>query len=159
MYRSLTPNSRIPDIPIVGKRQTIRILGMHVLCIALLTCCGFGQGGKANGHVRKAKAAMRIATAELIRPYGRRVITTEQPISAKLENGMWTVSTPQWCQEMLPAQSFLLPGRALGANLQQRRTRCCGRSFSRLDTVMMTRRVDARRGAGAQPVSGWKTSA
>ena len=82
----------------------------NILCIALLGCCSFGQEGSLKLHVSNAKTAMRIGKAELIRRYGRRLIDNEQPISAKEENGTWTVSTPQWCQEMLPAQRFYCHG-------------------------------------------------
>jgi hypothetical protein len=82
----------------------------NVLSIALLACCSFGQEGSSKLHVRDAKTAIRIGKAELIRRYGRQVINSEQPISAKLENGIWTVNTPQWCQEMLPAQTFYCHG-------------------------------------------------
>ena len=82
----------------------------NILCIALLASCGFAQEAALNLRVRNVKAAIRIGKGELIRRYGRRVIDGEQPISAKLEKGIWMVSTPQWCQEMLPAQRFFCSG-------------------------------------------------
>ena len=82
----------------------------NILCIALLACCSFGQEGSPRLPVHNAKTAIRIGKAELIRRFGRQVINSEQRISAKLENGIWTVSTPQWCQEMLPAQRFYCHG-------------------------------------------------
>ena len=82
----------------------------YVLSIALLASCSFGQERRLKLHVRDAKTAIGIGKAELIRRYGRRVINSEQPISAKLENEIWTVNTPQWCQEMLPAKGFYCHG-------------------------------------------------
>ncbi|MGD0183047.1 MAG: NTF2 fold immunity protein [Terriglobales bacterium] len=82
----------------------------NILCIALLGCRSFGQEASPKLHVRNAKAAIEIGKAELIRRYGRQVINSEQPISAKLEDRTWTVNTPQWCQEMLPAQGFYCHG-------------------------------------------------
>ncbi len=82
----------------------------NVLCIALLACSSFGQGSRLKPHVRNAKTAILIGKPELIRRYGRGVINGEQPIRAKLENGIWTVHTPQWCQEMLPAHGFYCSG-------------------------------------------------
>jgi hypothetical protein len=70
----------------------------NVLSIALLACCSFGQEGSSKLHVGDAKTAIRIGKAELIRRYGRQVINS------------WTVNTPQWCQEMLPAQTFYCHG-------------------------------------------------
>jgi len=98
----------------------------NILCIALLGCRSFGQEASPKLHVRNAKAAIEIGKAELIRRYGRQVINSEQPISAKLEDRTWTVNTPQWCQEMLPAQGFYCHGcespATTGASLRQELT-------------------------------------
>jgi len=74
--------------------------------MSVLVCSSFGQDEKpAKHHVRNAKAATRIAEAELTRAYGA-VIKSERPFTAKLENGIWTVVGTQHCQENMPYGIF-----------------------------------------------------
>jgi hypothetical protein len=76
--------------------------------MAVLVCACLGQDGDgkpAKHHVRNAKAAMRIAEAELTRTYGA-VIKSERPFTAKLENGIWYVVGTQHCQENMPYGIF-----------------------------------------------------
>jgi hypothetical protein len=100
-----------------------------VLCMAVLVCACLGQDARPTKHpVRNAKAATRIAEAELIRTYGA-VIKSERPFTAKLENGIWHVVSTQNCQENMPYGIFCQgghwvhissdDGRILGVGAQQ----------------------------------------
>jgi hypothetical protein len=73
-----------------------------VSCVVLLACYSFGQGVKpANGFVPDAATATRIAEAVLIPIFGKDV-TADRPFSAKLNDGVWTVTGTLHCQENLP---------------------------------------------------------
>jgi hypothetical protein len=120
----------------------------NVVCTMLLALCSFAQDGRLKLRVRDQKTAIRIGKAELIRRYGIRLMGSEGPISAKLEYGTWTVKTPPWCREMLPAQSFYCHGGPLCAHLQDRRTASCGGRLPRHGSVTMTLRVASKLNAG-----------
>jgi len=59
-------------------------------------------------HVN-AQRAVNLAEAELMRIYGKS-IKAERPFTAKLENGIWTVTGNHSCQEALPARDFWCHG-------------------------------------------------
>ena len=81
-----------------------------VLFFTLLVASrSFAQATKAADRHVNAKAAVHIAEAELVRVYGS-AVKSEQPFTAKLENGAWTVVGTRWCQEQLPDPNFYCQG-------------------------------------------------
>ena len=49
--------------------------------------------------VPDAGAALKIAEPVLIKTYGKRQIDDERPLTATLDNGVWTVSGTLWCTD------------------------------------------------------------
>lgn len=72
-----------------------------VLCLTLLFVpLVFGQGyPPKEGYVPDSDTAVRIAEAVLIPIYGKRQIESERPFTAKLKDGMWTVSGTLHCPD------------------------------------------------------------
>ena len=77
----------------------MRICAMFFLMLssALLV---FGQGYKPpGGYVPNSATAVRIAEAVLSPVYGKAQIESEEPFTAKLKDGVWTVSGTLRCPD------------------------------------------------------------
>lgn len=60
--------------------------------ILLLATLALGQGYKPKeGYVPDSATAVKIAEAVLIPVYGKKQIESEEPFTAKLKDGVWTV--------------------------------------------------------------------
>ena len=60
----------------------------------------FGQGSAPKeGYVPSSDTAVQIAEAVLIPVYGKKQIESERPFSAKLKDGVWTVSGTLRCPD------------------------------------------------------------
>ena len=53
----------------------------------------------AEVRVRDAATAISIAEPALIKTYGKRRIDDERPLTARLDNGIWTVAGTLWCTD------------------------------------------------------------
>jgi hypothetical protein len=81
-----------------------------LVCFAALACYGLAQDTAPAKHpVRSVKSAARIGEAELIRVYGKGVLS-ERPFKVTIDNGVWTVASRRWCQEALPKTGFVCSG-------------------------------------------------
>jgi hypothetical protein len=54
---------------------------------------------KQYGFVPDEDTAIRIGRAELIKVYGKKKIQEEEPLTTKLQNGVWFVSGTLWCAD------------------------------------------------------------
>jgi hypothetical protein len=77
--------------------DTLRIIA----CMVVIIGVGTSQVQSARSPVLNRKAAREIAETELVRVYGASV-RSEEPFSAKLKGGIWTVAGTRRCQENLP---------------------------------------------------------
>ena len=69
-------------------------------CASVLVTFAFGQGYKPpQGYVPDAATAVQIAEAVLVPVYGKKQIESEKPLTAKLENDVWTVSGTLRCPD------------------------------------------------------------
>jgi hypothetical protein len=60
----------------------------------------FGQGNAPReGYVPSSDTAVQIAEAVLIPVYGKNKIESERPFTAKLKDGVWTVSGTLHCPD------------------------------------------------------------
>lgn len=72
-------------------------------CVLLLAALTLGQGYKPKeGYVPDSVTAVRIAEAVLIPVYGGKQIETEEPFTAKLKGGVWTVQGTLHCPDGSP---------------------------------------------------------
>ena len=71
------------------------------LCLTLLFVpLVFGQGNTPKeGYVPSSDTAVQIAEAVLIPVYGKKQIESERPFTAKLKDGVWTVSGTLHCPD------------------------------------------------------------
>jgi NTF2 fold immunity protein len=74
---------------------------MAALCCALfIATLAIGQGYVPHGgYVPDSATAVRIAEAVLMPVYGQRQIESERPFTAKLKDGVWTVSGTLHCPD------------------------------------------------------------
>ena len=54
---------------------------------------------QSNVRVPDEEMALKIAEPALIRTYGKRKIEDEKPLTATLQNGIWTISGTLWCTD------------------------------------------------------------
>ena len=72
-------------------RVLCSVLTVLVAGILVLPAASQHSYQPKNGFVPNEKTAIRIAEAVLIAVYGEKQIKSEEPFSAKLLNGVWTV--------------------------------------------------------------------
>jgi hypothetical protein len=66
----------------------------------LLTTLAVGQGYKPKeGYVPNSETAVKIAEAVLIPVYGKKQIGSEEPFTARLKDGVWTVQGSLHCPD------------------------------------------------------------
>jgi hypothetical protein len=69
-------------------------------CTLVLVTASVCQGYKpSSGYVPDSATAVQIAEAVLIPVYGNKMIESERPFTAKLENDVWTVSGTLRCSD------------------------------------------------------------
>jgi NTF2 fold immunity protein len=69
-------------------------------CASVLVTFAFGQGYKPpQGYVPDSATAVQIAEAVLVPVYGKKQIESEEPLTAKLENDVWTVNGTLRCPD------------------------------------------------------------
>jgi len=71
------------------------LVAASALLLALSGNLAFGQSGSfkpKNGFIPDEKTAVRVGEAVLETIYGEKQIASERPFSAKLKNGVWTVT-------------------------------------------------------------------
>ncbi len=69
-------------------------------CILLLAALSLGQGYKPReGYVPDSATAIKVAEAVLIPVYGKKKIESEEPFTAKLKDGLWTVNGTLHCPD------------------------------------------------------------
>ncbi len=69
-------------------------------CTFLTTTLALGEGYRPKeGFVPDSATAVKIAEAVLIPVYGNKQIESERPFTAKLRNGVWTVSGTLRCPD------------------------------------------------------------
>jgi len=66
----------------------------------MFSMCSFAQDFEPKGgFVPDPQTAVKIAEAVLIPVYGKKLIESERPFSAKLENGVWNVAGTLQCPD------------------------------------------------------------
>jgi hypothetical protein len=81
-----------------------------IVCFVAAVCASPAQDAKAQKQpILRAKSAMRIGKAELVRVYGKGVLS-EEPFTATAKDGVWTVTGTGRCQEALPATHHVCTG-------------------------------------------------
>jgi hypothetical protein len=75
--------------------KTALTLGLFVLIVT----SALGQAPRKEGYVPDSATAVKIAEAVLIPVYGRKQIESEEPFTAKLKDGVWTVSGTLRCPD------------------------------------------------------------
>jgi hypothetical protein len=69
-------------------------------CASMLVAFALGQGYKPpQGYVPDSATAVQIAEAVLVPVYTKKTIESEKPLTAKLENDVWTVSGTLRCPD------------------------------------------------------------
>ena len=77
----------------------MRICAMFFLTLSF-TLLVFGQGFKPpGGYVPNSATAVKIAEAVLAPVYGKAQIESEEPFTAKLKDGVWTISGTLRCPD------------------------------------------------------------
>jgi hypothetical protein len=87
-----------------------------VCCCILLFTPAFG---KSYGYIPDTAAAIRIARSELAKVYGRRQIESEEPLTAGLKNGIWTVYGTLWCSDGKGGRTNRCVGRVAAIKIRQ----------------------------------------
>ena len=71
-----------------------------LFCASVLVTFALGQGYKpSQGYVPDSATAVQIAEAVLVPVFGRKQIESEKPLTAKLENDVWTVAGTLRCPD------------------------------------------------------------
>jgi NTF2 fold immunity protein len=75
--------------------QILRI----ALFVLLIAAVAPARNAKDHGYIPDSQTALDIARAELTHVYGKKQIQSEEPLTAELENGIWTVAGTLWCPD------------------------------------------------------------
>ena len=75
--------------------QILRI----ALFVLLMGAVAPAKHAKKHGYIPDSQAALDVARAELTHVYGKKQIQSEEPLTAELENGIWTVAGTLWCPD------------------------------------------------------------
>jgi len=71
-----------------------------ILCtLLLLALTSSAQNPQPKVRVPDAATALSIAEPALIKVYGKRQIDYERPLTATLDDGIWSVYGTLWCQD------------------------------------------------------------
>jgi hypothetical protein len=75
-------------------------LGLILSCVILLATTVWAQENKPKAEkVPDAETAVKVAEAALVRIYGKKVIESERPFTARLEGNVWFVSGTLHCSD------------------------------------------------------------
>lgn len=73
---------------------------LAICCVLLMSTNMFGQGYRPKeGFVPDSSTAIKVAEAVLIPVYGQKQIQSEEPFTATLKNGVWTVQGTLHCPD------------------------------------------------------------
>lgn len=70
-----------------------------VLCLLLLLVTAYISPAQTNDRVPDEQTALIIGRKALERTYGKKHIHDEEPLTATLENGVWTVGGTFYCPD------------------------------------------------------------
>jgi NTF2 fold immunity protein of polymorphic toxin system component len=75
----------------------ISVISFYLLTVAL----AFGQGSRPqkDGYVPDSTTAIKVAEAVLVPVFGKKLIESEEPFTAKLKDDVWTVSGTLYCSD------------------------------------------------------------
>ncbi len=75
------------------------MLGTVLLAVFTLTALESPSQSTATVSVPDAATALKVAEPALIKTYGKRQIDHERPLTAKLEDGVWSVDGTLCCPD------------------------------------------------------------
>ncbi len=85
---------------VIMRKAAIMVVTALVLCLPFVLSAQEPHSYKPEaGYVPDAATAITIAEAVLIPIYGQKVVEAEEPFTAVLKDGMWTVEGTLHCPE------------------------------------------------------------
>ena len=67
--------------------------------VLLLSAIASPKHDQDHGYIPDSQTAVDLGRAELTHVYGKKQIQSEEPLTADLKDGVWTVAGTLWCSD------------------------------------------------------------